>query len=350
LAAGAAFGQTPGGPYKPSPKITPQSPDSGEEPQLTTFSDVAIAYFGPSDNADPLGGSVWTGVTAGIERANREGGYKGKPFRLATAWAADPWKGGVSQLARVTYSDHVWAIVTGIDGNTAHLAEQIAAKALLPVVDVASTDKTVNGAAVPWIFSCTPSDDAIAAALAPAIAKAGREYTILSGVDHDSRMTTAALKAKLAPARIIDYQTEVPAVPEGIESVAIIAGPRESLTLLQAVRSQAPALPVFGGPMMARSSFMRAAGVIADGVIVPQLARPSREHPEWDYAAVMGQESILLVAAAIRKAGLRRGAIRNVLASLPAPGGGRWAPDGRDLREVALARIVLGRLTAIATA
>ena len=57
----------------------------------------------------------------------------------------------------------------------------------MPVVDVASTDQTVNGAAVPWIFSSTPADDAIAAALIPAIDRAAQpEYVILTR--HRSRL------------------------------------------------------------------------------------------------------------------------------------------------------------------
>ncbi len=347
LVAGAAFGQAPAGPYKDRSKNIPQSPDTGEsEEEPAGFSDVPLGYFGPSDPAHPLGGSLWTGVSAGIEQANKEGGYKGKPFRLATAWAADPWKGGVSQLARVTYSDHVWAILTGIDANTAHLAEQIATKALVPVVDAASTDRTVNGAAVPWIFSSTPGDDAIAAVLSPAIARSAQhDYAILSGIDHDSRMTTAAIKSRLAPARVIDYETEVPAVPEGVKAVAIVAGPLDSVKLLRGVRAQIPGLPVFGGPMMARSSFLRTAGAAADGVVVPLLAKPSAGHPDWDYVATMGEASALLTAAAIRTAGLRRAAIRDAIHHLAAPGGGAWAPDGRTQRHAGLARILSGRLT-----
>ena len=216
LAAGAAFGQVPRSVQGPARRTSRNRRIRAKSHEPAAVTDIPIGYFGPSDPAHPLGGSVWTGVSAGIERANKDGGYKGKPFRLATAWAADPWKGGVSQLARSPIPNTSGQSSTGIDGKTAHLAEQIATKALLPVVDAASTDKTVNGAAVPWIFSCTPTDVAIAAALIPAIAASpGRQYVILTGIDHDSRMTTAACKARLAPARVIDYQTEIPPYPGG---------------------------------------------------------------------------------------------------------------------------------------
>ena len=344
LAATALRAQEPGGQsvYKDRPAQPPRSPDSGERAtDPATEKDIAIGYFGPPDPAHPLGGSVWTGVSEAIVRANRTGGYRGKPYRLAAAWSESPWKGGVSQLAKLTYSEHTWAIIAGIDGTTAHLAEQVSAKALLAVVDPASTDKTVNGAAVPWIFSCAPTDVEIAAALVPEIRRvAGSAFVILTGTDHDSRMTTAELKAKAAPLRILEYTTSIPAIPDEAKAVAIVAGPLESVKLLEAVRRQKPALPVFGGPMMARSSFRKAAGDSARGVVVPKLSAQSSEFGEWDYAALAGFDAANLIVAAIHTAGLNRSAIRDAIEDLSpykgVSGEIRWQADGRNVRPVSL--------------
>lgn len=54
----------------------------------------------------------------------------------------------------------------GIDGATTHLAEQVVAKAHLPLIDPASTDQTVNQANIPWMFSLAPGDPDIAKFLA----------------------------------------------------------------------------------------------------------------------------------------------------------------------------------------
>jgi hypothetical protein len=41
------------------------------------------------------------------------------------------------------YEDKVWAIIGGIDGATTHLAEQVAAKAQLTLVNPVATDRSI---------------------------------------------------------------------------------------------------------------------------------------------------------------------------------------------------------------
>jgi len=47
----------------------------------------------------------------------------------------------VAKVARVVYSDKVWAIIGGIDGATTHLAEKVVAKAQLTLVNPSATDR-----------------------------------------------------------------------------------------------------------------------------------------------------------------------------------------------------------------
>jgi hypothetical protein len=103
-----------------------------EERSPANIKEVLIGYFGPR--------------------------YKGLPFRLVAGWSDNPWSSGVSKVVRMAYMDRVWAVIGGIDGPSTHLAEQVAAKARLTLLSPASTDKTVNLANVPWMFSCLPGD------------------------------------------------------------------------------------------------------------------------------------------------------------------------------------------------
>ena len=96
------------------------------------------------------------GTTMAIEEANAEGGYKETPFRLKPGWSENPWASGVSSVVRMAYLERVWAIIGSIDGSTTHLAEQVVAKARVTQIDPASTDRSVNMANVPWVFSCLP--------------------------------------------------------------------------------------------------------------------------------------------------------------------------------------------------
>ena len=101
---------------------------------------------------------MWCAASLAVEQANEAGGYRGLPFRLMPAWSDNPWGSGVKELTRLVFEDKIWAIVGGADGPTTHLAEQVAVKAGLPLINPVSTDKTVNLTNVPWIFSCTPQD------------------------------------------------------------------------------------------------------------------------------------------------------------------------------------------------
>ncbi len=62
-----------------------------EDPEPIGLTEVRIAYFGPGDSAHSTRDSVWEGANFAIEEANRQGGYKGIPFRLLPAWADNPW-------------------------------------------------------------------------------------------------------------------------------------------------------------------------------------------------------------------------------------------------------------------
>ena len=125
------------------------------------LTEVAIGWFGPADPAHPLHGDLWTAAPLAVEEANRAGGWNGLPFRLLPRWSENVWGSGVSQVARMVYEDRVWAILGSVDGAATHLAEQIVAKARLPLVSPVSTDESVNLAGVPWMFSLAPADRSV---------------------------------------------------------------------------------------------------------------------------------------------------------------------------------------------
>ena len=79
-----------------------------------------------------------------------------------TGWSDSPWTAGARHVTKMVFVDKVWAIVGGIDGPSTHLAEQVVAKANLPLVSPVSTDRTANSAFVPWMFSLLPGDDVLA--------------------------------------------------------------------------------------------------------------------------------------------------------------------------------------------
>ncbi|HEX8711430.1 MAG TPA: ABC transporter substrate-binding protein [Terracidiphilus sp.] len=72
------------------------------------------------------------------------------------------WGAASTQLVHALWNEHALAIIA-LDRNSAHLSEQLALKAFVPVLAL-SSDKTLTSADVPWIFRL-PADTSPAAAL-----------------------------------------------------------------------------------------------------------------------------------------------------------------------------------------
>jgi ABC-type branched-subunit amino acid transport system substrate-binding protein len=348
---------------------------AGDAAAPADVAEVRIAYFGPHDPADPEGDDAWQAAQLAVEEANAAGGWQGKPFRLVAAWSQDPWKSGTAQLARLVYDEQVWAVVGGIDGPTSHLAEQVAVKARLPLLNPFSTDKTVNLANVPWVFSCVPGDDLLAPALAEDIAAGigDQPFVLISADGHDARMFTAELSKCLARLDLTPrLQIECRQQPAGDAELAagvlkanpaavvLVAGAARSGQLVKALRGAGYGGPVFGGPWMGRRRFAQEAGAAAEGVRFPLLFAEQEQSGEFvrnfsrrtasppDYAAAHAYDAVRRIVAAIRETGLDRTRIqRAVRGQSPwegVTGTVAWDNLGGAARAVALGTVQQGRV------
>ncbi len=329
-----------------------------DDPDPTDVQEVRIGYFGPPDPLDEAGGQMWQGASLAIEEANRQGGYRGLPFRLIPAWDGNPWAGGVAKLARVVYGDQVWAIIGGIDGATTHLAEQVVAKAQLTLVNPAATDRSIHTASVPWMFSCAPGDHLLAAAVSDELRKRGGHLALVSAIDHDSRAFVAQLKLafvrdRLSPVLHLEWPggTEDPARiaqeldAAGQDAIVVVANAPESTALIQAIRGAGFTGILLSGPSVARADpDLRLNGVLypALGDITPafQTNFLTRYGRSPDYTAAHAYDAANIVISAIRTAGLNRPRIRDAVRALsPAHGVTgviEWDEQGQNRRAVSL--------------
>lgn len=344
-----------------------------EEPEPTGLREVLIGYFGPSDPAHPEGGDLWRAVNLAIEEANAEGGYRGLPFRVVPAWSENPWGTGISELVRLVYSDKVWAIIGGIDGPSAHLAEQVVAKARLVLISPASTDTTVNLAGVPWMFSALPGDHLAAPVVGEALLASHEPFVICAATDHDSHMFLAELRKYVAangarPAFEYEFKAGTRDFLELAERVAeskagavvVIAGPADSARLVTTLREKSFGGRILGGPWVARREFLQATGAHAEGLLFPLLEDDSPPLERFagvftarfgiapDYAASEAYDSTRLLVAAIRKSGLNRVRVYDAVREL-SPWNGvsgtiKWDALGQNTRTVCLGQIQRGRL------
>lgn len=387
--------------------------EEGDPPDVA---EILIGYFGPTSEA---GGSprqspisdfkfsadMWCAACLAVEQANETGGYRNKPFRLVSAWSDNPWGAGVKELTRLVFEDRVWAIVGGIDGPTTHLAEQVAVKAGVPLLNPVSTDKTVNLVNVPWIFSCMPQDHIQARALVEGLAsqlKAGSadcglriadggfgsapsfnpqsqirnpqsHVVLVSAVDHDAHLFAVELQKAvtarpLAPAYSYQFNPSDCDVNDlveevcsaGSDAVMIIADASTSAQLVRRVRAGGYSGRIWGGPWMGQQMFFTEAGGNAEGVVFPCAYAAAPESSAFekeftrrfgrspDYLAAHTYDAVNLLVAAVRRSGLNRARIRDALRALsPWPGVSgtiTWDSPGRNRRPVSLCTVKEGRV------
>ena len=265
------------------------------------------------------------------------------PFRLIPRWAADPWGTGVSRLTRMVYDEQPLALIGSVDSASTHLAEQVVAKANLPLVSPIATDKSVTLAGVSWMFSCAPSDDVIARVLVdeilatlnaasadesairnpqPAIAgslptsapAANSEFRVprsafphrlalLTGTDHESRMLTREVLREFSRrGRMPDLRLDVPPGAPDVsrqmerlaeskpEIVLIIAGAEDSARLVQAVHASTPQGLGVRQPLAASRAIDTNQKAPEDG----RTPGPSRASSDWPLAAcaLFGSQSM----------------------------------------------------------
>lgn len=335
-----SFGQTT--PYKWLRDVTLEY--YGPSPQLTNLTELKIAWFGPTNLNASATGDLWWAARFAVDQANAKvpktppgtADVSSLPFRLIPCWAVDPWGTGASVLARTIYEENPIALLGSIDSASTHIAEQIAAKAQIPIVSPIATDKSVTLAGVSWVFACAPTDSAIATVMVDEVLRAldhdkdkivgGRRkrlLVLLSSTDHDSRMTSREILTKLsAQGRLPDYKLQLPpALPsyedrvrpltQNIDPTAgivliVVASADDSVPLLKALTAclrgrglNAHKLPslepkassehlieggviqstVFGSHSMTRTCFLKNAGTCAEGVRVPILFTADAGNP-----------------------------------------------------------------------
>jgi ABC-type branched-subunit amino acid transport system substrate-binding protein len=298
-------------------------------------------------------------------------------------WSENPWGTGIKGVTELVYTEGVWALIGAPDSGSAHLVEQVVAKARLPFVNPIATDRTANLANVPWIFSLAPGDHILAGVLAEAIASlvrdaslvGDRSLVIVSCTDHESRMQTdatldALARLKLHPAMHLQFKPNQENWKHQLErchqanpaAIILLAGPVDAAHFMTELRKIEPTTPVFGGPAMAHHRFIEVAGPAAEGVVFPLLWHVSlagvrssefaqrfkdRFGVEPDYTAAYTYDAMKLLITAVDRAGLDRERIRDAIRKMSPCAGVTgtitWGKNGQNQRPVQLGTIRNGK-------
>jgi branched-chain amino acid transport system substrate-binding protein len=142
-----------------------------------TVGAAGVEYNGPASSV-AAGAHRKIGIfgpgAAALAASLSRPGYEVIGVSSETAWGK-----GSDELVKLIYNPDVIGIVA-TDRASAHLAEQIAVKALIPVVAI-SSDRSLTSANIPWIFRLdpgTPTADAVGCLSAADLTAGGNRNSI----------------------------------------------------------------------------------------------------------------------------------------------------------------------------
>jgi branched-chain amino acid transport system substrate-binding protein len=300
---------------------------------------VRIGLAGPERSRE--GREFLKGAALAIEAANAAGGFKGKPFVPVVRVDDGPWGMVSKQVVALAFDDEVWAIVGGLDGGRAHVAELVAAKAWVPVVNAAASDFTIDYANVPWVFRVMPSDAAQSRCLISRAATLGyhRLALVVEG-DRDSkvaqkRIQEAARKAKLTLDFLIEYDPKDPGPAAArlkdrqIEAFILWGSQDGAVHFLKEARSCGVHVPALACAALATPAAAAEGDSLGDLTVAApyDLSRPGEKLSEFQRryeeatgekpspVAALAHDAASLTLEAIRRADLSRARIRDELSA-----------------------------------
>jgi branched-chain amino acid transport system substrate-binding protein len=290
----------------------------------------------------------------------------GRRLSLVPRDQSGSWGRASSEIVHLVYEDQAVAIVTCLNGGSAHLAEQVGNKAGIPLVTL-STDPTTTQINLPWIFRIGPTDtqEAHAFALDIYVTRQLKQVILITENDHDGRIGgeefQKAARALNAPPVIhltvdtadsnSDSVVSQVMTPQP-EAVVFWTGHEMAGRLVLSFRKAFPKALVYLCHEAAQAKLDRDQGNI--WIVTPRLAAsPVREAFEKRFrartdifpipAAAQAYDAVRILAAALRRSGPNRARLRDALAALPTYSGasGVIAFDhaGNDLSDVTLVRL-----------
>jgi branched-chain amino acid transport system substrate-binding protein len=333
-----------------------RGPDRGAEEDINTevvSFGLLVPLEGPQGEA---GRALQLAAEIALEEANREGGYRGRHFALQTRSTSVPWGKASGEVVRLIYSDQVVALVTSMEGATAHLAEQVANKAGAPVLSLAP-DPTTTEINLPWIFRFVPSDREQAEALAEELygRRGFTKVALVAQDNRDARLGAAAFRAAAPePGAVVALPlAEKPAAAdvglllgrfkqERVQALVLWAEPAAAGRVVRQLRESGSELEVYLSVAAAQPPFLTACGGCGGvHVIAPasEAPAPGSESFVATYTARSGRAPtaaasatfgcIRLLARAVKAVGPNRARVRDYLAASPhdSDGAGQVAFD-----------------------
>jgi branched-chain amino acid transport system substrate-binding protein len=319
------------------------------EPEVETVKIGVIAPISRSYEAY-IGQSVLHGMQLALDDANAAGGYKGKRFEVVLKNDTGLWGASANEVVSLSYDDKVWAIIGTVDGANSHIAIRVALRTDIPMMNVADTDATLVETKIPWVVRVIPDDRQMTYTIAyyvykqlglnsVAILRASNRYGRIGVTQFKKASIKLGKPAPIETNYEPNYENVNPNFEIQLERLAKVqpdavvlwADAEPAGALVKQIRDRGMTFPIFACERIVHPDFLKAAGKAAEGVVAMYPFDPDAKNPKYvefrkryeeryheapDCYAVHSYDGTLMTVEAIRKAGLNRYRIRDVLAEM----------------------------------
>lgn len=352
-----------------------------EIPPPTNLKEVRIGFLGPLEGSILVsyGKQMLQGAQLAIEEANRKGGYRGIPYKIMIHNDVGLWGAAANEVVKMD-DEGVWAWLGSIDDIVSHVAIRATLKLEIPMVCTGDPDPTFTETNIPWVIRVIPDDRQSCYALANYIFNINKQSRVAVmrvnnrygrvGVVHFNKTSTRLGYPIVIEERFKDGETAFTEQLERIrntkpDAIILWGNPKESALILKALRAMGMNQPVYCSDRIVNPEFLSIAGKLADGIVTTCQYNPNSKDPklaafrsnyrkrfgiEADVFAVHAYDGMNLIIESVKKAGLNRVLIRDVLTDLQTFQGyngasGKIIFDAtwNNIRPIYLAKITNGK-------
>ncbi len=319
-----------------------------EEKAPTDLEEVRIGFLGPLDESSPVyaqGQQMLNGCKMAIDEANKKGGYKGLPFKLMIHNDVGLWGAAANEVVAMD-DEKVWAFLGSIDDIVSHVALRATLKLEIFMMNSGDPDPTFSETNVPWLTRVIPDDRQASYVLVNQIYKKDRHSRVAIMRDNSryGRVGTKVFNSSATrvgkPVVIIerfnngetDFKTQLERIMVTKPDAILIWGnAKESGLIVKQIRAMGMKQPIYGSDRMVNPEFIKLAGPAAEGITTTCQYNPDADDPklkefqrkykekfgiESDVFAAHAYDGMNILIEAIKKAGLNRVLIRDIITDL----------------------------------
>lgn len=309
---------------------------------------IRVGFLGPLERSADLqmGTQMLNGAILAIEEANAEGGYKGVPFELMLHNDVGLWGAAANEVVKMD-DEGVWGFLGSIDGVVTHVALRVALKLEIPMINTCDPDPTLTETAIPWIIRVTTDDRQSCYAMAYHMIniKGHKKIAVLRVNNRYGRVGIGEFRdssRRLGFPLVLEVRytagdtTFLPQIEKikqsGADAVMIWTDDGATgARIVKEMNSAGLTIPVYGNDRLVSKEFVELAGPLAEGVVTTYPYNPELDDPALiafnknyferfgevpDTFSAHAYDGMNIMISAIRKAGLNRALIRDLLTDM----------------------------------